>query len=117
MNGEDETCCLCFYYDKNPTNGYYEFKDPDSELDMADIMGIDLKVCVAGDTEESERIRRGVNEALLEFMSTTESDVIDEGTSDSAEKELTKVERKALKKQRRQETLHHRKELLKVEDH
>ncbi len=116
MNGEDETCCLCFYYDKNPTNGYYEFKDPDSELDMADILGIDMKVCVAGETEESERIRRGLNDALSEFMSTAGSDAIDDGTSDDTDKELTKAERKALKKQRRQETLHQR-EAVRVGNH
>lgn len=95
MNGEDETCCLSFYYEKNPTNGYFEFRDTDSELDMANLLEIDIHVFTEGETHESKKQRDEINIALMEFMLQEESEC------KAVEEELTKQQRKALKKERR----------------
>lgn len=106
MNGEDETSTLSFYYQKNPTNGHYEFHDDQAELDVADILKMDLDVYRDGESAGAKELRVTSEEAnrsvhdLLSLLSN--DDVFEE------EPILTKKERKALKKERRAKIIENR---------
>lgn len=56
MNGQDETSSFCFYYELNPISGIYEFSNNDAEYDIADMMGIDLNVCVFGEACKTDQL-------------------------------------------------------------
>jgi len=51
MNGQEAGSCLNLFYERNPVNGVYTFRDEDAENDMADILGISSRVCSLGENE------------------------------------------------------------------
>nr|QYA18309.1 hypothetical protein KOM_12_39 [Clandestinovirus] len=57
MDGQDDSSCLAFYYERNPVTSIYEFRDADAEADIADVMGMDIQVCSDGESlsESQER--------------------------------------------------------------
>ena len=58
MDGADYGACLELYYERNPVNGIYEFRDQDAELDIAEAMGMDLRVCTEGESTAEKKTRR-----------------------------------------------------------
>ena len=74
MNGESQENCLLFYYDLNPVNKIYSFKDEDLENDFADILGIDLHTVSTGESkdEESERNKCESSEDTQERLMSLE---------------------------------------------
>jgi hypothetical protein len=113
MNGEDETSTLSFYYQKNPTNGHYEFHDDQAELDVADILQMDLDVYRDGESAGAKELRvtsEEVNKNVQDLLSLLSYDDDLLTITDNFEEEpiLTKKERKALKKERRAKIIENR---------
>ena len=42
FDGSSEECCLSYYYKLNRAEGLFEFKDPESEDEVAEMLGVDL---------------------------------------------------------------------------
>lgn len=72
MDGLDITSCLDFYYSMNPINDSYEFKDENSENDIADIIGLNTVLIQQGETKEDEIQRKERIESIANFMISVE---------------------------------------------
>lgn len=57
MDGSDLGSCLLLFYERSPVSGVYEFRDADSEADIAEWMGMDLTVCVDGESTAEKASR------------------------------------------------------------
>lgn len=42
FDGSSEECCLSYYYKLNRAEGLFEFKDPEAEDEVAEMLGVDL---------------------------------------------------------------------------
>lgn len=58
MNGSSPDSYLEFFYECNPINNTYIFRDEDSENDFADLLGINLSVVSEGESKEELKERR-----------------------------------------------------------
>ena len=85
MDGKDYGACLTLYYDKNPLNGIYEFRDEDAEMDIAEQLGFDIIVCTTGESLKEKEER------------TSFLEVVKEKTTAPSQKTLSKKERRQLK--------------------
>lgn len=54
MDGSSPRWCLLHYYERNPVNGIYEFRDSYAEKKIGDIIGLDLTVVTTGTSVEKE---------------------------------------------------------------
>lgn len=43
FDGSSEECCLTYYYKLNKAEGVFEFKDPESEDEVAEMLGVEVK--------------------------------------------------------------------------
>lgn len=57
MDGTDHGACLLLYYDRNPLNQRYEFRDADSEHDISELLGLDFNTISKGESHDEENQR------------------------------------------------------------
>ena len=74
MNGKCRENCLLFYYELNPVNNIYQFYNNESELDFAEILGIDLNITIEGESiqEKNDRKSKSCNDIISEFKLSDE---------------------------------------------
>lgn len=70
MHGREAEACLLWYYSLNPVSSVWTFRDPDSEMRIADILGIDISVCVDGESIEEGNRRRALEVKLKPQLRT-----------------------------------------------
>jgi len=58
MDGSDLGCYLLLYYELNPLNQRYEFRDADAEHDISIALGMDFDTISAGESKEDELSRK-----------------------------------------------------------
>lgn len=72
MDGSSADSFLSFFYELNPINSVYKFKDDDSENDFADLLGINFSVISEGESKEDENKRKMEQERIEALKIFTE---------------------------------------------
>jgi hypothetical protein len=53
FDGSSKECCLSWYYKLDKATGVFEFKDTESEIEVADLLGVEISESVMEDMETS----------------------------------------------------------------
>lgn len=96
LDGSCVENCLLFYYEKSITSSIYEFKDEDSELDMADILGINISIIQIGESVEDNKSRlmdEFIDENVIFEEPDKQQDIVDIISKKNQTKEAKKERR------------------------
>jgi hypothetical protein len=113
MDGTCKENCLLFYYDKNVVNKVYQFRDYDTEFDVANILEIDMNITIEGESIEEKETRssKSCND-ISSLIDNQEHNKICKNNTfndlNSLDAKKTKEEIKKAKKERRLQKLSQR---------